>query len=82
MHHSCLCDSAKNISSKPLSQVAGKNVFGQSVCRVFKIFDTLKTIWKPMYFMISNTYSQLMLFQNKIHSTGFLCKFIVWSLYE
>ena len=28
----------------------------------FLIFDMLKTIWKPMYFMISNTYSQSMLF--------------------
>ena len=33
MHHICLWDSAKNISSKIL--VVGKNVFGQSVCRVF-----------------------------------------------
>ena len=56
MHDSCLCDSAKNVSSKPLSQVVGKNVFGQSVCRGFLIiFNMLKTIWKPMEFMISNT---------------------------
>ena len=45
-----------------LSQVVGKNVFGQSICRVCLIFDMLKTIWKPMYFMISNTYFQSMLF--------------------
>ena len=54
MHGSCLCDSAKKISSKFLSQVAGKNVFGQSVCRVLLIFNILKTIWKHIYFMISN----------------------------
>ena len=35
MHDNFLYDSAKNISSVPLSQVVGKNVFGQSVCRVF-----------------------------------------------
>ena len=80
MHHSCLCDSAKNISLKPLSQVVGKNVFGQSVCRVFLIFDMLKTIWKPMYFMISNTYFQSKLFKNRICATDFLCKFIGWTL--
>ena len=62
MHHSCLCDSAKNISSKALSQVVHNNVFGQSVGRVFLIFDMLKTTWKPMYFMISNTYFQSVLF--------------------
>ena len=82
MHHSCLCDSAKNISSKPLSQVVGKNVLGQSICRVFLIFDMLKTIWKPMYFMISNTYFQSMLFRNRINSIDFLCKVIGWTLYE
>ena len=49
MHHSCLCDSAKNISSKPLSQVVGKNVFGQSVYRVFLILDMLKTILKSIF---------------------------------
>ena len=35
MHHSWLCDSAKNVSSQPLPQVVGENVFGQSVCRFF-----------------------------------------------
>ena len=43
------------MSTKPGSQVVGKNVFGQSVCRVFLIFNMLKTIGKPMYFIISNT---------------------------
>ena len=43
------------MSAKPGSQVVGKNVFGQSVCKVFLIFNMLKTIWKPMYFIISNT---------------------------
>ena len=55
MHHSCLCDSAENISSKSHSQVVGENVYGPSVCRFFKVFNMLKTIWKPMYFMITNT---------------------------
>ena len=63
MHHSCLCDSAKNVSSRPLSQVVGKNLFGQSVCRFFLIFDMLKTIWKPIYFMVNNTYFKSMLFK-------------------
>ena len=62
MHHSYLCNSAENISSKSLSQAVGKNVLGQSVCGVFWIFDVLKTISKPMYLMISNTYFQSMLF--------------------
>ena len=35
MHHSCLCNSAKKMSSKPFSQFAVKNVIGQSVCGVF-----------------------------------------------
>ena len=36
MHHSCLCDSAKNImSAKPGSQFLGENVFGQPVCGSF-----------------------------------------------
>ena len=43
------------MSAKPGSQVLGKNVFGQSVCKVSLIFNMLKTIWKPMYFIISNT---------------------------
>ena len=37
------------------SQTVVENAFGESVCRVFLIFNLLKTIWKPMYFMISNT---------------------------
>ena len=33
MHHSCLCDSAKNLMSvKHGSKVVGENAFGQSVC--------------------------------------------------
>ena len=56
MHLSCFCDSAKNLkSAKPGSQVVGKNIFGQLVCRILLIFNMLKTISKPMYFMISNT---------------------------
>ena len=55
MHHSCLCDSAKSISSKTLSQIVGGNAFGQLVRGVFSIFNLLKTIWKPIHFMISNT---------------------------
>ena len=56
MHHSFLCDSAKNLmSAKPGSKVVGENVFGQSIFRVFLVFNMLKTIRKPMYFMISNT---------------------------
>ena len=36
MHHSCLCDSDKNLmSGKPGSRVAGENRFGQSVCKIF-----------------------------------------------
>ena len=31
-------------SAKPGSQIVGKNVFGQSVCKVFLIFNMLKTI--------------------------------------
>ena len=56
MHHSFLCDSAENLmSAKPDSKVVGENVFGQWIFRVFLIFNMLKTIRKPMYFMISNT---------------------------
>ena len=45
MKHSCLCDSAKKILSvKRDSQVVAENVFAQSVCRLFKIFNMLKTI--------------------------------------
>ena len=56
MHHSFLCDSAKNfMSEKPGSRVVGQNVFGQPVGTVFLTFNMLKTIWKPMYFMISTT---------------------------
>ena len=32
------------MSSKPGFQVAGKNEFGQSVFKIFGIFDMLKTI--------------------------------------
>ena len=32
----------------------GGNVSGQSVFRILLIFGTLKSIWKPMYFMIDN----------------------------
>ena len=56
MHHSFLCDSAKNLMpEKPGSRVVGQNVFGQPVGMVFLTFNMLKTIWKPMYFMISTT---------------------------
>ena len=57
MHHSCLCGSAKNLMfAKPSSQVVGENVFHVPLCRVFFIFNMLKTIWKPIYFIISNIY--------------------------
>ena len=73
MHHSCLCHSANNLmSAKTSSQVVDENVFGQSTCSVSLIFIMLKTIWKPMYFMISNTepistqcYFKMALIQNK-----------------
>ena len=56
MHHSCLCDSSKNlISAKPGSQVVDKKVFRQSACRDFLISDMLKAIWKLMCIMISIT---------------------------
>ena len=75
MHHSCLCDSAKDIPSKPLPQIVGKNVFGQSVCRVFLIFDILKS--RLVTLISSQCY-----FEIKIHSIDFLCKFIGCTLYE
>ena len=57
MHHSCLCGSAENLMfAKPSSQVVGANVFHVPLCRVFFIFNMLKTIWKPIYFIISNIY--------------------------
>ena len=54
-HHSCLCDSAKNISSKLLFQVVGKNIFGQSVYRVFQFLICWKLFENPCFFMIRNT---------------------------
>ena len=47
MHYSCLCDSAKDIFSKPLSEVVGENVFGQSVCSLlsWKLFKNPCTSW-------------------------------------
>ena len=70
MHHSYLCDSAKKLmNASPGSQVIGENVFGKPVCKVFLIFDMLKTIWKPMYIMISNTWLISSQFYFKIETT-------------
>ena len=43
------------MSAKPGSQVVGESALGKSVFKIFLISDLLKTIWKPIYFMISKT---------------------------
>ena len=57
MYHSYLCDSAENISSKPLTQVVSENVFGQSVCRVFFYFYYIENYLKThvLHDEITNT---------------------------
>ena len=49
MHHSCLCDSAKNISSKLLFQVVSKNILGQSVYRFFQFLICWKLFENPCF---------------------------------
>ena len=46
MQHSCLCDIVKTLMSKePVSQDVAENVFlGQSVFRIFLIFNMMKNI--------------------------------------
>ena len=57
IHHSGLCDSAKNlISAKTGSHVVGENVFDQSVCKIFLIFNLLKTKWKPISHVCHDKY--------------------------
>ena len=82
MHHSCLRDSAKNVSSKLLSQVVGENVFGQSVSRVFLFLLCWKLFKLFMIRLVILTHVQSMLFENRNHSIDFLCKSIYCTLYE
>ena len=54
MHHSCLCDSAKNIQNH-FPKLQMKMYLANQIAGSFLFFNKLKTIWKPMYFLISNT---------------------------